>query len=127
MVFTNAQITAFFEGNDQMGLPNRTRLYLQQEGLDHPRDLVDFVKSDAWDQVLENCKRPPQVADPANPGQLMNQPPFRFPSKSLLRLKVAARVIEYYDRTGRDLTAGNLTWNRLANFQIEWDTLVQRT
>ena len=126
MVFTNAQITAFFEGNDQMGLSHRTRLYLQLEGLDHPRDLVDFVKSDAWDQVLENCKRPPQVADPANPGQLMNQSPFRFPSKSLLRLKVAARVIEYYNRTGRDLTAGNLAWNRLANFQIEWDTLVQR-
>ena len=83
MVFTNQQQTAFFENDDQMGLLNATRVYLQSEGITHPRDLIDFVKKEAWDQVQENCKRPPQIPDPNNPGGLLNQAAFRLPSKSL--------------------------------------------
>ena len=59
MVFTAAQITSFFEDNDQMGLSNRTRVFLQGEGIMHPSDLSEFTKKDAWDPVLEQCKRPP--------------------------------------------------------------------
>ena len=44
MVFTNAQITAFFEDGDQMGLSNRTRVYLQGEGIIDPGDLLEFVE-----------------------------------------------------------------------------------
>ena len=110
MVFTNQQQTAFFENNDQMGLANRTRVFLQSKGIAHPRDLIDFVKKEAWDQLQENCKRPPQVPDPNNAAALINQPAFRLPSKSLLRLKVAARAVEYYKRTGRELSAANMAW-----------------
>ncbi len=65
MVFTVAQITAFFDDGAQMGLLNRTRVYLQGEGITHPNDLIKFVKKEAWDQILENCKRPPQVTNAA--------------------------------------------------------------
>ncbi len=47
MVFTALQITAFFEDGAQMGLSNRTRVYLQGEGLTHPDDLIKFVKKEA--------------------------------------------------------------------------------
>ena len=60
MVFTLLQQTAFFEDNDQMGLSNRTRVFLQNEGIQHPRDLADFAKDEHWSQIIENCKRPPR-------------------------------------------------------------------
>ena len=126
MVFTANQIISFFEDNDQMGLSNRTRVHLQSEGIIDPNDLAEFLKSNSWTQVLENCKRPPQIANPANALVMINQQPFQLPAKSLLRLKVAAIVIDYYGRTTRILSAGNLTWVRLSNFQVEWDTLLER-
>ena len=126
MVFTPLQITAFFEEAAQMGLPHRTRQYLQGEGINHPDDLAEFTEKEAWAQIVEACKRPPQVAAPAGGGALQNQVPFQLPAKSLLRLRVAAMVVEYYNRTSRPLTAANMSWTRLANFKIEWDTLVDR-
>ncbi len=126
MVFTAAQVTAFFEDGNQMGLSNRTRVYLGTEGIAHPSDLVDFVESEAWDQLIENCKRPPQVPDPANAGQLINQAPFRLPAKSLTRLRIAAKVVEYYVMTSRPLSATNMMWVRLSNFQVEHKTLLSK-
>ncbi len=93
MVFTAAQVTAFFEDGNQMGLSNRTRVYLGTEGITHSNDLVDFVESEAWDQLIENCKRPEQVPDTANAGQLINQAPFWLLAKSLTRIHVAAKVV----------------------------------
>ena len=60
MVFTPLQITAFFEEAAQMGLPHRTRVYLQGEGINHPDDLVEFTEKEAWAQIVEACKRPPR-------------------------------------------------------------------
>ena len=65
MVLSAPQVTAFFEDNDKMGLSNRTRLYLQGEGISHPEDLLEFVEKDAWKQIVEACRRPPQIANPA--------------------------------------------------------------
>ena len=123
MPLTGAQITAFFENADQMGLSNRTRVYLQGQGIDSPDDLADFVKKSAWDQLLENCKRPPQIQNNAVPPVLVNDAAYQFPAKSLLRMKVAALAVQYYSRTGRALTAQSIMWSRLSNFQIEYDSI----
>ena len=126
MVFTAPQTTAFFKNANQMGLSHRTRVHLQGEGIIHVRDLLDFADKDTWDQVVENCKRPPQVAGVgAQAGQLLNQAPFQLPAKSLLRLRVAAKIVEYYTRTARPLTAAGMQWVRLNNFKVEWETLVE--
>ena len=79
---------------------------------------MDFADKDAWDQVIENCKRPPQIMG-AQAGQLVNQAPFQLPAKSLLRLRVAAKVVEYYTRTSRPLSAAGMQWVRLNNFKVE--------
>ena len=126
MVFTVAQQTAFYEDADQMGLSHRTRIHLQGEGINHPEDLAEFTKKEVWDQIAENCKRPPQIPDPAGGGGLVNQQPFQLPARSLMRLKVAAKVAQYYSNTDRPMTAANMTWVRLNNFQLEMDSLVDR-
>ena len=41
MVFTVVQRTAFFENNDQMGIPHAMVMQLQDEGITH---LMDFDK-----------------------------------------------------------------------------------
>ena len=58
MVFTAAQTTTFFENAAQMGLENRVRVYLQDEGINDVDDLEEFTTSESWKQIIENCKRP---------------------------------------------------------------------
>ena len=96
MVLTNTQTTAFFTYAHQMNMPGRTRTFLQSKGITSPEDLAKFTTKEAWEQVLENCKRPPQIPDPANAALMINDQPYRIPAKLLMRLKVAAIAIKYY-------------------------------
>ncbi len=64
---------------------------------------MEFLKKEMWDQILENCKQPPQAANAA--GALVVQQPFLLMAKSLIRLKTALLVVEYYTRTLRPLKA----------------------
>ena len=124
MVFTNAQTTAFFENNDQMGLAARTRVFLQTEGITDVSDLEEFTTKESWSQVLENCKRPPRIPDPAGGGGMIEDQAYRIGAKSLRRMKVAAKCVAYYNNTDRPLSAANMTWTpRLANFEMAWQAL----
>ena len=134
MVFTAAQTTAFFTEATQMSLPVRTRNYLSnEEGIDSVASLEGFLDKDIWDQVLSNARRPPQVVNPpANEaghvagvaiGALMNQAPYGISARSLLRLKISAKAISYYEQTGRALSTGNMHWNRIKNFKVQHDTI----
>lgn len=123
-MLTNNQVTAFLTEQAQMGLSARTRAFLQSEGINGPDDLKDFVTKEAWSQVIENCKRPPQIPDPNNAGQLINDAPYRIGAKSLMRLKVAAIAVSYYEAVDRPLTAAMLMWSpRLKNFDAQWKAL----
>ena len=55
MVFTGPQITQFFENPAQMGLSNRTRLQLQNEGVTYSQDLAEWRKDD-WDRFAGDDK-----------------------------------------------------------------------
>jgi len=85
MVLTNAQMISFFEDVDQMAIPNATRIQLQQEGIEHLADLLDFDK-EALRQVAENLRRPggrvPNPDPAADPGDTILTPPFVFGAKS---------------------------------------------
>ena len=109
-----------------MGLSNRTRLHLQTEGINTPDDLVDFVGKEDWTPILDNCRRPPQIPGQGANAALVYQQAFHLPARSLMRLKVAAQVVLFYNRTNRNLTAANLAWVRLDNFKIEWESLKEQ-
>jgi hypothetical protein len=122
MVFTIAQTTAFFTAPDQMGLEARTRVHLQSEGIVNVEDLAEFKDDDDWKQVIENCRKPPKIPD-AN-GVLQEQEAFRIGAKSLHRLKVAAKAVRYYQGTDRPLSAANMQWTVLKNFESQWDGIL---
>ena len=126
MVLTAGQLTAFFEDPAQMGLSNRTRVHLQSEGITIPDDLIDFVGNDDWTPILDNCRRPPQIPGQGANAPLVNQQAFHLSAKSLMRLKVAAQAVLYYDRTDRPLTAQSMTWMRLRSFKTEWESLKEQ-
>ena len=120
-----------------MALPNRTRVFLRdEEGIDSVASLSNFLDKDIWDQVLANARKPPQVVNPPAGdaghvaglavGALMNQAPYRVSAKSLLRLKISATAVSYYEQTGRALTAANMHWNRVKNFKVQYDTIAAK-
>jgi hypothetical protein len=130
MVLTAAQTTAFFEADDQMGIPHITVIQLQNEGISIVDDLVDFDK-DTLQQVADNLRRPGgRVQDPtpgAVVGATIPTPPFVFGAKSQKRLLAACDIIRYYEETGRPLTAGNIQWNTvIKNFGEQWKALKDR-
>ena len=55
MVFTAVQRTAFFENNNQMGIPHASVMQLQDEGIISPDDLMDFDR-DTIKQIAEMLK-----------------------------------------------------------------------
>ena len=58
---------------------------------------------------------------PVGFGALIPQEPFRITVKLLLRLKVTAVVISYYEWKDRPLTTGNIEWDPYINsFSVHW-------
>ena len=130
MVFTAAQRTAFFENNDQMGIPHATVVKLQEEGITHPDNLVDFDK-DMIKQIADNLRRPAgRIPDPtpgAHAGAMIPTPPFVFGAKSIMRLTVVTKLVRYYAMVGHPLTPVNMAWNMvMRNFNEQWKALEER-
>ena len=107
-MFGVAQVTAFFEDNNQMGISHRTRVYLQSEGIVRPDNLIDFTASDSLKQIIEKCKHTARIHGPNNAGQTIAQEDFHFTARSRMRLKVADVTVEYYSKTSRPLAAANM-------------------
>jgi hypothetical protein len=61
MVLTAAQTTAFFENEDQMGIPHATVVQLATEGIVSVIDLADFHK-ESLQQLADNLIRPGRVS-----------------------------------------------------------------
>jgi hypothetical protein len=130
MPLTAAQVTAFFEGAAQMGIPNATVAQLREEGINTVDDLADFDK-DTIEQIAANLRRPAgRITDPnptAAAGATIPTPPFVFGVKSQQRLSHAANLIRYYDTVGRNITAANLQWTPvMKNYSEQWKALTDK-
>ena len=95
MPLTATQVTNFFRDIDQMGLSARTHIHLQGGVILIPDDLIDFTSKYSWDQILDNCKCPARIPDPANVEQFIAQEAFQLPTKSWMRLKASAKAVGY--------------------------------
>ena len=111
MVLTAAQTPAFFENPDQMGIPHKTMVQMQQEGIHVVADLADFEKQ-SLQQLADNLRKPAgRIPDPnpnTAPGATIPMPAFTCGAKSQKRLTVACDLVRFYQTVGRDLTAANI-------------------
>ena len=128
MILTAAQTTAFFENNDQMGIPHETLVQLQHEGIQSVADFADFADfdKDSPQQLADNLRKPGgRIPDPnldTAAGATIPTPAFTYGAKSQKRLAVACNFIRYYQTVGRDLTASNIQWNQVvSNLEIQWN------
>ena len=102
-----------------MGLSNRTRtLSLIIEGIASVDDLADWDDND-WDKWHSKSKNPDRVQDPSNAANLISQVPFKVSVKSLKRLKIASKLIRYYDSVSIVLIAAKILRVVMNNFDIQ--------
>ena len=127
MVLTAGQTTAFFEHEDQMGIPHDTVVQLAQEGIQSVQDLEEIDK-DTLKQIAENLRRPAgRVPNPDGGGGTIPTPAFVFGAKSMKRLEATSELIRFYGTIGRPLTAANIQWEPIGkNFKLQWSSLVDR-
>ncbi len=130
MVLTGPQTTAFFENNNQMGIPHDTVVQMGHEGITEVSDLAEFDK-DSLQLLADNLRRPGgRVPDPnpgAPAGSTIPTPAFVFGVKSHRRLLVATDLVKFYDTVGRALTPANIQWNSvMKNFEIQWKALKEK-
>ena len=130
MPLTAAQITAFFENADQMGIARETVLKLQQEGINEPDDLVEFDK-DTLNQVAENLRKPGERVPNPDPnaaaGSTIQRAPYVFGAKSHKRLLETSELVRFYKAIGRPLTAGIIRYDPITkDFTEQWKALTER-
>ena len=89
MVLTNAQTTAFFEQQDQMGVPHQTVTQLVNEGISQVEDLKEFTKDDI--KNLADVLRKTHTPRGSRASQTVTY--YQFGAKSQKRMMVACELI----------------------------------
>ena len=104
MPLSNAQTTAFFRDDTQMGIPVATVAALSNEGINTVDDL---------DQIYpEDIERISKIFDPV----------VVFGVTSQKRLTNACHMVRYYHATNREITAAMMRWNPTGrNFELQWN------
>lgn len=132
MVFTAAQLTAFFTTADYLGLSARTAAALAAEGITDPADLAEFDK-EGLDAIFRNLRKPPRALQggagrgAAGGGRgLVDVEPFIVPAKSQMRIYASALAVKYYVATARDLDPSNMKWVVVQRFHEEWKAIVEK-
>ena len=52
--------------------------------------------------------------------------PMHISYKSKKRIIVAANATRYYTQVGRFITPANIRWRTLANFDMQWQSLLKK-
>ena len=128
--FTADELTHFWEHEDQMGFSDRTRQAIGLCKIEQPSDLLKFKD---LGEVFRYLRKPPKTVqqipiDPADPAAGMRQvlvdtEPYQYSPLSRSRLEVALEGVHYYQMIGRPITPGNMDWQVLELFQIEWEAI----
>ena len=107
-----------------MGISQRTLGQIQAEGFGDVDSLYELNDEATIKQVLQNCKYPPHIQDPAGaPGVMIPQAPFTISARTLGRIKVASSAVEYHRLVGRSTSAQSMQWTRLENFKEQMDAM----
>ncbi len=112
-----------------MGLSHRTCLQLAVEGITEPEDFKEF-DGDGMTAIFTNLLKPPKV--PAlgvvarAAGTLQEIQAYEVSAKSMMRLKGAMLIAQFYDNIGRPLDPDNMSWPIIKWFLEHWKALMER-
>jgi len=118
MVFTNPQLTVFFE--TEMGLNPEARRRLASKGLTSVDALGEWTP-EAFDKAITTLEREGRGAvDPARPDVVL--PPIEITVQSAHRIRESIKLVRYYQAVGREPTASNMKWIPFGKFfQESWE------
>ena len=84
--------------------------------------MLDFEK-DTLVMVTENLRRPggrePNPDPNAAPGSTIPTQPYIFSAKSQQHLLAVSNIVQYYQDTGRTLTAANIRYDPASDFDTQ--------
>ena len=101
-----------------MGLPHDTRLAIGREGIATMDDLAE-VTEEELKLVVDNLRKPfGRVRDPrvrvrgqgVAAGAIISAPSLPFSARSILKLKAAAKIAQYYETIDRDMTPAMMAY-----------------
>eukprot|EP00957_Ditylum_brightwellii_P000169 13381-Ditylum_brightwellii.AAC.1 len=96
-----------------MAIPHNTVVHLLNEGILAVEDLEEFQKMHI-EQIAANLRKP------TVPGA----PQLVLGAKSVKRMMAACKLVRYYTKVNRMITAGNIQWDMVVkNFKIQWKAL----
>ena len=130
MRFSATELTAFFTAEDQMGMPQETRVWLRDEGITDPSDLDEFDK-ESIKEISETLRKPgDRIRDPARnapPGSTIPRPPYTFGTKIQKWLLTTCNMVKSCKMIGNELTAANMHYDTIRrDFQKQWEALERR-
>lgn len=126
MVWTNPQTIAFWTDAQQIGTSQRTLTKLQEEGYGAVDSLYELTDEKIMKQIIENCKYPPRIPNPApgaDPNDTVAASPFILSAKSLGRIRACAVAVWYHKLVGRDTSAQSMQWTRVESFMEEFNAM----
>ena len=127
MFFIAAQQVSFQEDYYQMGFSNSTfTLSFILEDIASVDDLSDWDDDD-WEKWNSNSKKSDRFQNPNNAANIIAQVPFKVPVNSLKRLNIASKLIRYYDSVSIVLSAANIRWMVMNNFEIQRKYMVEKS
>ena len=122
---TVAETTAFFIERAQMGLSVGLQLALQTEGIINVDDLGEF-DDDHFKEISNNLRNPANVPSAADANVFVRGINHIIPARSLMRLKVAAELVRFYQAVDRPLTALGMSQTVCSVFALQWKSIQDR-
>lgn len=124
MVFTAAQLTAFFENDDQMGMNAEARRRLIIKGITTVESL-GVITPEAFDSAIKSLAREGRVADPNRAGMFL--PAFEISIPTTLKMTTMINLVRYYETIGRTVTPVNVKWSTVGlQFRDMWVAIEER-
>ncbi len=112
-----------------MGLSNRTRLQLANEGITDPKDFEEF-DADGMMAIFSNLLKPPKVpstgATACAAGTLCKIQAFEVSAKSKMRLNGARLIAKFYNNLRSPLDPENMVWPVIKPLLEQWKATMER-
>ena len=108
---------------ENMHISQRTVDSFKIKGINDPEDLSDFSADNLYN-LFKSMKKPVGSVD--DKGAYMEAHPMHISAKSKKRIIVAANATRYYTQVGWSINPANMSWIKLANFDMQWQSLLKQ-